>query len=98
LALPEATAASGGPHEVAFSQITHITSLLTVGFQRRRPLCHGDEQRPLAEEAVAWTLRHPAVTGAIMGARSAEQVEGVMAAGDFRLSEEEIAAIERGID
>jgi hypothetical protein len=41
---------------------------------------------------------HPAVTGAIVGARSAKQVEGVMAAGDFRLSEEEIAAIERGID
>jgi aryl-alcohol dehydrogenase-like predicted oxidoreductase len=33
-----------------------------------------------------------------VGARSAKQVEGVMGAGDFRLSEEEIAAIERGLD
>jgi aryl-alcohol dehydrogenase-like predicted oxidoreductase len=50
------------------------------------------------ELASAWTLRHPVVTGAIVGARSAKQVEGVMGAGDFRLSEEEIAAIERGLN
>jgi aryl-alcohol dehydrogenase-like predicted oxidoreductase len=54
--------------------------------------------RSPGEVAIAWTLRHPAVAGAIVGTRSAKQVEGVMAAGDFRLSEEEIAAIERGID
>jgi aryl-alcohol dehydrogenase-like predicted oxidoreductase len=54
--------------------------------------------RSPGEVAIAWTLRHPAVTGAIVGARSAKQVEGVMGAGDFRLSEEEIAAIERGLD
>jgi aryl-alcohol dehydrogenase-like predicted oxidoreductase len=54
--------------------------------------------RSPGEVAIAWTLRHPAVTGAIVGARSATQVEGVMGAGDFRLSEEEIAAIERGLD
>jgi aryl-alcohol dehydrogenase-like predicted oxidoreductase len=54
--------------------------------------------RSPGEVAIAWTLRHPAVTGAIVGARSAKQVEGVMGAGDFRLSEEEIAAIELGLD
>jgi aryl-alcohol dehydrogenase-like predicted oxidoreductase len=48
--------------------------------------------------AFAWTLRHPAVTGAIVGTHSAKQVEGVMGAGDFRLSEGEIAAIERGLN
>jgi aryl-alcohol dehydrogenase-like predicted oxidoreductase len=53
--------------------------------------------RSPGEVAIAWTLRHPAVTGAIVGARSSTQVEGVMGAGDFRLSEEEIAAIERGL-
>lgn len=46
------------------------------------------------EVAVAWTLRHPAVTGAIVGARSAQQVEGVMGHPDFRLTDEEIARIE----
>ena len=50
--------------------------------------------RSPGEVAVAWTLRLPAVTGAIVGARSAEQVEGVMSAGDFRLTPEEIAEVE----
>jgi aryl-alcohol dehydrogenase-like predicted oxidoreductase len=44
--------------------------------------------------AVAWTLRHSSVTGAIVGARNARQVEGVVAAGDLHLSPEEIAEIE----
>jgi aryl-alcohol dehydrogenase-like predicted oxidoreductase len=47
------------------------------------------------ETAIAWTLRHPAVTGAIVGMRSAKQVDGVIGAAQFRLSGEEIAEIER---
>ena len=47
------------------------------------------------EVAIAWTLRHPAVTGAIVGMRSAKQVDGVIGAAQFRLSAEEIAEIER---
>jgi aryl-alcohol dehydrogenase-like predicted oxidoreductase len=43
--------------------------------------------------AIAWTLHHPAVTGAIVGGRSAEQVEGVAAALEFRLTEEEFERI-----
>lgn len=50
--------------------------------------------RSAGEVAIAWTLRLPSVTGAIVGARSAEQVEGVMGGGDFRLSDEEIARVE----
>jgi aryl-alcohol dehydrogenase-like predicted oxidoreductase len=46
------------------------------------------------EVAIAWTLRNPAVTGAIVGARNAEQVEGVMRAGEFHLSTGEIAEID----
>lgn len=45
--------------------------------------------------AVAWTLRHPAVTAAIVGARSAEQVDGFVAAADLRLAEEDGAEIDR---
>jgi aryl-alcohol dehydrogenase-like predicted oxidoreductase len=45
--------------------------------------------------AIAWTLRHPAVTAAIVGMRSAEQANEVLAALDFRLGAEEIAEIER---
>jgi aryl-alcohol dehydrogenase-like predicted oxidoreductase len=39
--------------------------------------------------AVAWTLRHPAITAAIVGGRSAKQVEGVARALEFRLSDDE---------
>jgi len=39
-------------------------------------------------------LRHPAITGAIVGARNAKQAEGVMRAGELKLSQEEIAEIE----
>jgi len=50
--------------------------------------------RTPGEVAIAWTLRHPAVTGAIVGARNAKQVEGVMRAGELKLTAEEIAEIE----
>jgi aryl-alcohol dehydrogenase-like predicted oxidoreductase len=50
--------------------------------------------RQPGEVAIAWTLRHPAVTGAIVGMRSARQVEGVIGAAGFRLSPEEIAEIQ----
>jgi aryl-alcohol dehydrogenase-like predicted oxidoreductase len=46
--------------------------------------------------AIAWTLRNSAVTGAIVGARSAKQVEEIMGAPDFRLTPTEIAEIEKG--
>jgi aryl-alcohol dehydrogenase-like predicted oxidoreductase len=44
--------------------------------------------------AVAWTLRLPAVTGAIVGARNAKQAEEVMRAGEIKLSSQDIAEIE----
>jgi aryl-alcohol dehydrogenase-like predicted oxidoreductase len=46
------------------------------------------------EVAIAWVLRHPAITGAIVGARNAKQAEGVMRAGELKLTTEEIAEIE----
>lgn len=50
--------------------------------------------RSTGEVAIAWTLHNPAVTGAIVGARNARQAEGVMRAGEFHLSEEEVSEIE----
>jgi aryl-alcohol dehydrogenase-like predicted oxidoreductase len=46
------------------------------------------------EVAIAWVLRHPAITGAIVGARNAQQAKSIMRAGDLKLSAEEIAEIE----
>ncbi len=50
--------------------------------------------RSVGEVAIAWTLHHPAVTGAIVGARNAKQAEGVMRAGDLLLTNEEVNEIE----
>jgi aryl-alcohol dehydrogenase-like predicted oxidoreductase len=44
--------------------------------------------------AVAWTLRHAAVTGAIVGARKPEQVDDVVAAAAFDLTTSDLAEIE----
>ncbi len=50
------------------------------------------------EVAIAWTLRHPAVTGAIVGARNARQANGVMRAGELRLSDKEVNEIEEFLE
>jgi aryl-alcohol dehydrogenase-like predicted oxidoreductase len=49
--------------------------------------------RSTGEVAIAWTLRRPEVTGAIVGMRSPAQVDGVIGAAEFRLSEAEINEI-----
>jgi len=43
--------------------------------------------------AVAWTLRYPAITAAIVGGRSASQVTGLAPALSFRLSDDEYGRI-----
>ena len=47
------------------------------------------------EIAIDWTLRLSAVTGAIVGGRNARQVDGIVGAGGFRLSEIEISEIDK---
>jgi aryl-alcohol dehydrogenase-like predicted oxidoreductase len=54
--------------------------------------------RTPGEVAIAWTLRNPAVTGAIVGARNARQADGVMRAGELRLSDKEINEIEEFLE
>jgi len=44
--------------------------------------------------AVAWTLRHPAVDGAIVGFRRPDQVDPILVAGSLELSHEDVAEIE----
>lgn len=50
---------------------------------------------PAGVVAVAWTLRNPAVTAAIVGMRSADQAKGVLPALEFRLTDSEADLIER---
>jgi len=49
--------------------------------------------RTPGEVAIAWTLRHPAVTAAIVGLRNPRQISGIIGAAEFRLSSEEIREI-----
>jgi aryl-alcohol dehydrogenase-like predicted oxidoreductase len=65
-----------------------------------------DRLRPIAERhgttvssvAVAWTLAWPGVTGAIVGARSPQQVDGWIGAGNLELTADDLAEIARAIE
>jgi aryl-alcohol dehydrogenase-like predicted oxidoreductase len=70
-----------------------------------RNLALRDALRPVAARrrvtvgaiAVAWTLAWPGVSGAIVGARSPEQVDGWIGAADLRLDEDELDAIAEAV-
>ena len=47
------------------------------------------------EVAIGWTLRNPAVTGAIVGVRSPQQVNGIAGAPEIRLSPDDLHEIEQ---
>jgi aryl-alcohol dehydrogenase-like predicted oxidoreductase len=72
--------------EPLLSRNLELAELLRTIGQR-----HG---RTPGEVAIAWVLRRPEVTAAIVGMRSAKQVEGVIGAAEFRLSVAEIAEID----
>jgi aryl-alcohol dehydrogenase-like predicted oxidoreductase len=46
------------------------------------------------EIAISWVLKKSAITGAIVGARNAKQADGVMRAGEIKLTSEDITEIE----
>ncbi len=52
----------------------------------------------VAAVAVAWTLAWPGVTGAIVGARAPEQIEGWIGAGAVELTPADLAEIARAIE
>ena len=52
----------------------------------------------VAAIAVAWTLAWPGVTGAIVGARSPEQIDGWIDAGRIELTSDELVEIARAVD
>ena len=77
--------------DVEFQEPKLSTNLALVERLRKVGERHG---RPPGQVAIAWTLRNPAVTGAIVGARNAKQVEGNVGAAELQLTDEEIAEIE----
>lgn len=76
---------------LAFQEPQLSKNLELTELMKRIAARHG---RSPGEVAIAWTLRHPGVTAAIVGMRSPEQVGGIIGAMDFRLNEKEITEIE----
>lgn len=54
----------------------------------------GPRGKPMAQVAVAWVLRQPGVTCAILGASKPEQLDGTLPAVDLTLDQEELDACE----
>jgi aryl-alcohol dehydrogenase-like predicted oxidoreductase len=64
--------------------------------ERLRAIGHQHNATP-GEVAIAWTLRNPAVTGAIVGVRSAQQASSIAGAGNVELSVNDILALEQAL-
>lgn len=78
-------------HSANFNEPKLSKNLELVELLREIGRAHGVEPGVVA---IAWTLRKPAVTGAIVGARRPDQVDGILPAATFRLREAEIGRIE----
>jgi aryl-alcohol dehydrogenase-like predicted oxidoreductase len=76
---------------LAFQEPNLTRNLELAERMRKIGAAHG---RTPGQVAISWTLRHPAVTAAIVGMRSAEQAREVVEGMDFRLTESEIAEIQ----
>jgi len=70
-------------------KISQVRELQKIADQRGQPLAH---------MALAWVLRHPAVTSALIGASSVKQLEENVRCLDFLdFSEEELQAIDQAV-
>ena len=86
-AMPEDDHRQRTPHfqEPLLTRNLNLVELLrTIGAR------HG---KTPGEVAIAWALRHPAVTAAIVGLRSPAQLEGTIGAAEWRLSTDDIELI-----
>ena len=86
--LPETTGA--GTTRASTSHSSRATSSSSSGW-RRSPSVTTPTPGAVA---IAWTLRNPAVDGAIVGFRSPDQVDPLLDAANLELSEEDISTIE----
>jgi aryl-alcohol dehydrogenase-like predicted oxidoreductase len=74
-----------------FQEPRFSRNLYLVGLLEEIGREHG---RSPGEVAIAWTLRHRAVTAAIVGGRRPDQVDGIIGAAEFRLGQNELDKIE----
>jgi aryl-alcohol dehydrogenase-like predicted oxidoreductase len=79
------------PRTVSFKEPLLTRNLGLVEVLRGIGDRHG---RTPGEVAIAWTLRDPVITGAIVGMRSADQAKQIVRSAEFRLSPDEFREIE----
>jgi aryl-alcohol dehydrogenase-like predicted oxidoreductase len=79
------------PRTVSFKEPLLTRNLGLVEVLRGIGDRHG---RTPGEVAIAWTLRDPVITGAIVGMRSADQAKQIVRSAEFRLSPDEVREIE----
>ena len=88
--IPEGTRAAEGrflTEEMLDNTVTHVRALNEMAKAR---------EQTLAQMAIAWTLRDPRVTSALIGARTVEQLEDSLGAlQGLGFSDEELAEIDR---
>jgi aryl-alcohol dehydrogenase-like predicted oxidoreductase len=81
-------------HAAWFQEPNLTIALGVVEVLRDIAARHG---RTVAEVAVAWTLHNPSVTGAIVGARRADQVDEFTRAADVTLDASDLARIDAAL-
>jgi len=87
LALDDHRRRSPDFHEPKFTATLQLVDQL-------RPIAERNGKTP-AQLAIAWVLRRPDITAAIVGARRPSQIEETAPAADFELSKEDIEEIEK---
>jgi len=78
----------------AFQEPNLTRNLALVEILRGVGARHG---KTPAEVAIAWTLRNPVVTGAIVGVRRPDQLDGLLGAADLKLSDADLAEIQAAL-
>jgi aryl-alcohol dehydrogenase-like predicted oxidoreductase len=78
-------------HSPEFREPALSANLALVDGLRSIAARHG---RTVAQLAIAWVLRRPEVTSAIVGARKPSHIEGTVGAGDWELDSQDIAEID----
>jgi len=83
---------AGNPEDSTRAQ-KWVGDLANPKFQKRLDVV--EQLVPLARFANAWVLRNPAVTSAILGPRTLEQLEDSLQALDVTITDEDAAAVDR---
>lgn len=75
--------------EPAYTKLVQVRSMLQAIAQ--------DHHRRLIDLAIAWILREPALTGAIIGIRNEQEAMEMASGMDWKLTEQEIQAVEEAL-